>query len=176
MKQHQEVIKADNSRSKMQIQLIEEGSENVYDILDESALSKTLEPFTSRMQNSYLDVTYSPKIPMNVENNLGIICIASVSSQSKMAQETSLRRQRGGLEESIISCQGALVHFSAYSMVILGQGLLNIILELTKRWKSKGHFIQTKTKWHEKENDGYIYDEPAYDGIVRAGIYESHLF
>lgn len=174
--QHQEEIKADtcNSRSKMQIQLIEEGSENVYDIIDESALSKTLEPSTSKMQNSYLDVTYSPKIPMNVENNLGIICIASVSSQSKMAQETSLRRQRGGLEESIISCQGALV--SAYSDGYLRPRSFEHHTGINKTMEKQGTFYSNKDKMARKENDGYIYDEPAYDGIVIAGIYDSLIF
>ncbi|CAG2216108.1 unnamed protein product [Mytilus edulis] len=174
MNQHQGEIKADNSRSKMQIQLIEEGSKNVYDIIDESALSKTLEPSTSRIQNSYLDVTYSPKMPMNAEDKLGIICIASVSSQSKMAHKTSLRRQQGGLEEKNISCQGALV--SAYSDGYLRPRFFEHHTGINKTMEKKGTFCSNKDKTAQKENYGHIYDEPAYDGIGREGNYDSLVF
>ncbi|VDI69779.1 Hypothetical predicted protein [Mytilus galloprovincialis] len=172
--QHREEIIADNDRSKMQIQLIEEESEDVYDIIDESALSKTLEPSTSRMQNSYLDVKYSPKFPMNDKENLGIICIASVSSQSKMAEKTSLRSQKGVLEESIISCQGALV--SAYSDGYLRPRSFEHHTGINKTMEKQGTFCSNKDKVARKENYGYIYDEPAYDGIGRAGNYDSLVF
>lgn len=112
--QHQfgEII-ADSSRNDMHLQLSEEGNKSVYDIIDESAMSKTLEPFNFRTQNSYLDVPYGPNSIMNVKDNLGISCLPGISSLSQLEQMTNPRSQRYGLEESVITNQGALL--SAYS-------------------------------------------------------------
>ncbi|CAC5373101.1 unnamed protein product [Mytilus coruscus] len=157
---------ADNSRNKRQIQLTEEGRESVYDIIDESAMSKTLEPSTFRTQNSYLDVTYSPKTQMNGKDNLGIICLTRVSSQSQPVQKTSLRCQRGSLVESVFSCQGALG--SAYSDGYLRPRSFEHHNGINKMMEKQG----TKDKMERKEYDGYIYDEPAYDGIGRPANYD----
>ncbi|CAG2229180.1 unnamed protein product [Mytilus edulis] len=110
--QHNEII-ADNSRNDMHLQLSEEGNNSVYDIIDESAMSKTLQPSNFGTQHSYLDVTYSQNTTMNDHDNLNIICLSGISSQWQQVQTTNLRKQRSSFKESVISRQGALV--SAYS-------------------------------------------------------------
>ncbi|CAC5381080.1 unnamed protein product [Mytilus coruscus] len=161
---------ADNSKNDRQIQLTEEGSESVYEIIDESALSKTLEPSTFRTQNSYLDVTYSPNTQMNVKDNLGIIFSTRISSQSQPVKNTSVRWQRGSLEESVFGCQGELQ--SAYSDGYLRPRSFAHHNGIYKMMEKQRTFCSNKDKMARKEYDGHVYDEPAYDGTGRQANYD----
>ncbi|VDI03988.1 Hypothetical predicted protein [Mytilus galloprovincialis] len=171
--QHDEII-ADNSRNNMHLKLSEEGNNSVYDIIDESAMSKTLEPFTFRTQNSYLDVTYGPNSLMNVKDNLGISCLPGISSLSQLVQMTNLRSQRYGLEESVITHQGALLR--AYSDGYLMPSSFKHHTEINKMITQQGALFSKTDSMTQKEYGRHIYDEPADDGIGRENNYDRLIF
>lgn len=164
--QHNELM-ANNSTNERQIQLIEEGSESVYNMIDESAMSKTLEPSTLRMQNSYLDVTYSPNTPMNMTDNVGIIDLTRSSFLVQPVNNKSLQWQRGSLEESVFSFQRTLQ--SAYSDGYLKPRSFEHHNGINKMVEKQGTLFSNKLV---REGNGQTYDEPAYEGISRQANYD----
>lgn len=162
-------VKADIVRQ----QRTEEISESIYDEIHESG--ETLTPLTigTQLHNSYLEVTNSSCNTININVNQNSRSTTRLCSHFQPSRQSSKRRHRYSLSENTLnSLKPAAEHYYSDGYLwpenIAQHYPINIMLE---------HEVFTITDTvAEKENDGHVYDEPAYDGIVRSETYDRLKF